>query len=313
MAKRVMVGVTAVVGVILAITFDSLLVAGQSAQAAGASSQENTSVSGPTAGSPAAFEVASVKRHEGNDGSMRGDGPDPSQYVATNLPAKLLIEIAYGVKDFQVSGGPSWIESERFDINAKVDDSTAQQMRSLSLDEQRAQKFLMLRTLLADRFKLQITRVSKELPVDALVVAKSGPKLKEVPADEPASAPQTPMPGITLPGLKPGDSRISISSGKETFEARALPISKFVDFLSRSQGHTVLDQTGLKGTYDFTLQFTVETGPLAPPLQTDAAAEPSDVETLRVAIQNQLGLKLESTKAPVDTIVIDHIEEPTAN
>ena len=313
MAKRLMVGVTAVLGAILAIAFDSVLVAGQSAEAAGASPQVNASVSGPTAGSHAAFEVASVKHHEGGDGSMRMDGPDPSQYVATNLPVKLLIEVAYGVKDFQVSGGPSWIESERFDINAKVDDSTAERLRNLSLDEQRAQKFLMLQTLLADRFKLQISRVSKELPADALVVVKNGPKLKEVPADEPASAPEMPMPGITLPGLKPGNSRISISSGKETFEARALPISKLVDFLSRSQDRMMIDQTGLKGTYDFTLQFAVERGPLAPPLQTDAAAEPSDVETLRVAIQDQLGLKLESTKVPVDTIVVDHVEEPTPN
>lgn len=311
MAKRVLVGVTAVLGVILAITFDSLPVPGQPAQAAEASSQENASFSGPTAGSRAAFEVASVKRHEGGDGPMRMDGPDPSHYFATNLPVKLLIELAYGMKDFQVSGGPNWIETERFDINAKVDDSTAERLRSLPLDEQRAQKFLMLQTLLADRFKLQVARVSKELPEDALVVAKNGPKLKEVPPDEPASAPETPAPGITLPGLQPGTSRISMGGGKETFEARALTISKLVDFLSRSNGRMVIDQTGLKGTYDFTLQFGLETGPFgsAP----TAVLGANDVETLRVAIQDQLGLRLETTKAPVDTIVIDHIEEPAAD
>lgn len=311
MAKRVLIGVTAVLGMMLAIAFDSLRVAGQSAQAAVVPSQENASASVPTAGSGPAFEVASIKHHEGSDGPMRMDGPDPSQYVATNLPVKFLIEVAYGMKDFQVSGGPNWIETERFDIDAKIDDSTAERLRGLSLDEQRAQKFLMLQTLLADRFRLQITRASKELPVDALVVSKNGAKVKEVSPDEPASPPQTPMPGVTIPGLQPGTSRISMGSGKEMFEGRALTISKLVDFLSRSNGRMVIDQTGLKGTYDFTLQFALETGPFGS--SPTAAPEANDVETLRVALQNQLGLRLESTKAPVDTIVIEHIEEPTAN
>jgi uncharacterized protein (TIGR03435 family) len=148
-----------------------------------------------TAGAnPPSFEVASVKHHAGHEGMTFLDGPDPSRYTMTNATAKMLIEFAYDIKDFQLSGGPSWIESDRFDVDAKVDDSTASQIRHLPHAQQEARKDLMLRSLLADRFNLKVTRETKELPAYAIVVAKGRSKLTE--------APPPPLPG-TSPGPPP--------------------------------------------------------------------------------------------------------------
>lgn len=251
------------------------------------------------------FEVASIKRDPRGCGgcAVLFDAGGPDRYAPANVTAKMLIEFAYGVKDFQLSGGPTWINSEGFDIDAKIDDATANQIRQLPHDEQEAQKYLMLQSLLADRFRLKITRGTKDLPLYAIVVAKGGPKL---------ASPARGSDG--LPTLPPGTREFTIRSGVCTIRANAEPLSQLASMLSTQLGRIVLDQTGMKGTYNFELQFAVETGPGGAPLPpaqrgTGAEAAPS----LFSAIQEQLGLRLESTKAPVETIVIDHIEEPSVN
>jgi uncharacterized protein (TIGR03435 family) len=257
------------------------------------------------------FEVASIRPVENNGPFVinSGCGPNPGRCTPSNVTVKMLIQTAYNVKDFQVSGGPGWISSERFDIKAKVDDSLAEQLQKLPRAQRQAQMGLMLQSLLADRFKLKVTRETKELPVFTLVVAKGGPKLTEVPPPDTEPAPHPP---VYPPKAAPGEFFIWIRNGQAVIEGNATPITNLANTLSLQVKRQILDQTGLKGTYTFTLQFTPEVGIGGESLPVPGA-DPSDATSLFTAIQEQLGLRLESTKGPVDTIVIDHIEEPSPN
>jgi uncharacterized protein (TIGR03435 family) len=268
------------------------------------------------------FEVASIKQdHSGTHNRFFRLG-DPSRFVTTNMPAKDLIEYAYNVKPFQVSGGPGWIDSEGFDIEAKVEDSLVAELQKLPRDQQTDQFRLMLRSLLADRFKLTLSRDTKDLPIFALVVAKGGTKLKEVAPTDPQASPAPAPPPPPGPGNGPpspgrgGLMMMMGPGGVATLSANTVPIDNLVAMLARQLDRQVLDQTGLKGVYSFTLKFTSDTGlgggPLPP--SPDSASSPDTGGTsIFTAIQDQLGLKLESTKGPVETYVIEHIEEPSEN
>jgi uncharacterized protein (TIGR03435 family) len=285
----------------------------------------------PTSGNPSpaaalqaplpSFEVASIKPHvPDNLPGMRVmmGGPDVSRFTASNVTAKMLIGTAYGVKEFQISGGPSWINSDRFDIDAKVEDSLAEQLRKLTRAEQQAQTALMIRSLLLDRFKLQITRSTKEGSVLALVVAKGGPKLTEVPPPDQQAQGPAPLPSSSgrgpAPGVPPaGGAAMMMSDGLATLRVNAAPITNLANMLSLQVGRQVVDQTGLKGFYQFTLQFAPQSGMAGlSPGGGDAGAD-SNAASIFTALEEQLGLKLEDAKAPVDTITIDRIEEPSEN
>lgn len=291
----------------------------QTAGAAQSSAQASVRAQASDAATPS-FEVASVKKHAPDNGPgmriMMG-GPDVSQFRASNVTAKMLIGTAYSVKEFQITSGPSWIGSERWDINAKVEDSLAAQLKALPKQQQQAQTALMLQSLLADRFKLQVTRATKDGNVLALVVAKGGPKLKEVAAPDPQAGPgpppAPPAPGQT-PTPAPGQTFMMMTNGLATLASNAVPIANLVNQLSLQLGQQVVDQTGLKGTYQYTLQFAPQggLGGMAPPPGADAGAD-NNTASIFTALQEQLGLKLESAKGPVDTITIDHIEEPSEN
>jgi len=266
------------------------------------------------------FEVASIKKHQpdppGKMGMVRIGPPpgDVSQWVSTNITAKQLISMAYSLKNFQIEGGPSWLDSERFDVDAKVDDSVAAQLQKLPFGQQREQMSLMLRPLLANRFKLQITRSSKEGDVLALVVAKGGSRLKEVPPPDP-SAPPPPGIAITpdhLPTPPPGQSYVMMMNGFAILSSNAVPIAKLVDQLSGALNKQVVDQTSLRGTYQYALKYDPQLRPEIAPAEAEA---PSGPELLPIfsALQDQLGLKLEPTKGEIDMITIDHIEEPAPN
>jgi uncharacterized protein (TIGR03435 family) len=227
-----------------------------------------------------AFEVASVKRAPppaggGINSSMR---LDPGRFTCTNVTLKKLMVESYGVKDYQVSG-PDWLGTELYDITATLPPGTTG-------DDVR----LMIQALLTDRFKLALHRDSKELPVYALVVGKGGSKLQEV---------------------EFGRGSTSGSPGKLT--ATRIAIRNLTEFLSRQTGRPVLDMTGLTGFYNFTLNFTPEAAPSVPSPETpipESAVGPS----LFSAVQEQLGLKLEPRKAPVEILVVDHAEKvPTEN
>lgn len=218
---------------------------------------------------PKEFEVASVKPQA--PGDTRGSiGPSPGAFIANGIPLKILIEIAYHVKDFQISGGPDWIETDHYDVSAKAPAGfipTAQQMQP------------MLQALLEDRFRLKLHRETRELPAFALVVGKGGPKLT-------ASA--------------FADSRISVGHG--IFTGQKIDMAGLADALAMDSDRTIVDRTGLAGQFDVTLKWN--------PDATDS--DPAAV-SLFTAIQEQLGLKLEATKAPVEVLVIDSVQKATEN
>ncbi len=266
------------------------------------------------------FEVASVKPAPPfENGRMRmgfrgGPGtPDPTRLTIDNYPMLLLIMRAYDVSPFQVTGSVQ--ASERFTITAKVPEgATKEQFRQ------------MLQNLLADRFKLKLHREIKELPIYELVVAKNGPKFKEhdgEPPKEDLNAPagmRRDKDGRPTPPPNSWTMEISQSgTARGRHNAVAEAIEDFVKGLSRSFGRLVVDATGLKGRYDFLLEWTPElTGAesaVAAAREPVASAPDPDIRpTLMGAIQQQLGLKLESKKGPVEILVIESFNKvPTEN
>jgi uncharacterized protein (TIGR03435 family) len=270
----------------------------------------------PTQSTPATkfvFEVASIKPVKDS-----GDGPirlmfRPDGISANNIALRMIIRQAYGVEDNQIVGAPGWLDSERYDIEAKMDPALIEELRKLSLDEGRAARQNALQALLADRLKLAVRRETKQLPVYALVVAKNGPKLQEAKT------------GDTYPnGIKGPDGVARagmMRMGRGELTSQALPMSGLARLLSQQLGRTVIDKTGLTAKYDFTLHWTPDEGEGASfpgagggPQPTNSAP-PSDSSgpSLFTALQEQLGLKLESQKGPVEIIVIEHVERPSEN
>jgi uncharacterized protein (TIGR03435 family) len=190
----------------------------------------------------------------------------PGRFVGTNAIARLLIREAYGVKDYQVSGGPGWLGSDRFDVEGKAADGAAGD----------AQLRAMLRTLLAERFKLVVHRETKEVQVYNLVVGKSGIKFPKINAGERLPTPAPRKEGVI---------------GRMT----ALSLPALADMLSSQDllGRPVLDNTGLKGNYFIEIQYESDEDP--------------------VALVQDRGLKLESAREPIEILVIDHVERPDEN
>ena len=284
--------------------------------------------SSPATGPPAvSFEVAAIKPNRSGDWRvMMRSGP--GGFRATGIWVRHLIAIAYNVRDFQVTGGPNWINSERFDIRAKEPDSVVAEMQKLSQDKREELFRSMVQSLLADRFKLKVGTQTKELPAYALVVAKGGPKLQAAKSDADLKG---------LKGPEGREQRGKMSFGMGDLTIPDAPLSTLARMLSLQLGRTVLDQTGLEGNYDFTLKWTpgqgeeilgmgpggggpepgkgmVGRGPEdgGPQL---ASPPPPDMSgpSIFTAIHEQLGLKLEPTKAPAEVLVVEHVERPSEN
>ena len=254
------------------------------------------------------FEVASIKPSRPGD-NMRQLFMTHGKFSAKDQSVKEIIRFAYDIKsDNQLSGGPSWIDSQKYDIDAKEEDSVAERLPKLPFEEQAKQVRLMVQALLADRFKLKVSHQTKDLPVYALVVAKSGPKVTEVPqlAPDATSAPK----GGFIRMMGPGQ-----------LSATNIHMGLLADLLSGQPelGRVVIDQTGLKGNYDWTLKWTPDqNAPLfkgADGGQEPAVAPPPDSSgpSIFAALEEQLGLKLEPRKGAVETLAIDSIEKPTEN
>ena len=252
---------------------------------------------------PSSFAVATVK-------AMDEKNPHPpsvqiagDRFEATGMTLKELIKIAYDLNygaDRQITGGPAWIGSTRFDLEAKEDASLSVELQELSSEQRGDRLRQMLRGLLAERFKLQLHHESAELPIYELVMAKSGSKLMPSVAQLPSSADDHPA--------KP---RSSIRfAGKGRLEGNDADATMLITVLSMQPeigGRLVVDKTGLKGQYDFTLKWTPDIGAAAEQPASDAGP------SLFTALQEELGLRLQSTKAPVDVLVIDHVELPSEN
>jgi uncharacterized protein (TIGR03435 family) len=252
------------------------------------------------------FEVASVKPAKSASGrfTMNG-GPgtgDPGRITYTNIMLRRILLSAYEVRNYQISG-PDWLDSLRFDITAKIPDgATKEQFQS------------MLRNLLATRFKMTIHRESKELPIYALLTARNGPKVKATVDDGSAGKqPDDQLAMIQPVEGKDGFPTLSLrtpglvsetKSGRARVTAKETPISKFADLLSGQLGRPVIDMTGMTGNYSFVVYFTPEDR------NPDGSSDPS----IFGALQEQLGLRLEARKGPVELLVIDHAEKaPTGN
>lgn len=244
---------------------------------------------------PPAFEVASIKPNKFGSGSSHS-GFDDGRFTATNIQIKTLLQYdAYEIPGPQILGGPGWLGSERFDIEAKVDDTVVNQMKALDREQRNLLKQQMVQQLLADRFKLVVHRETKELPAYALVVAKSGPKL-------------------TASKDTGGSTGTSSNNGKLT--ATGVTMAKLAQtltqILARELGRVVIDKTGIDGKYDLALTWTPDDRSASMVNTSKEASDPPG-PSIYTALQEQLGLKLELTKAPVETLVIDHVEEPTEN
>lgn len=243
---------------------------------------------------PVEFEVVSVRQHNADDGNRRWMGT-PDGINATNIQLQAMAAGAYGIKMDLVSGGPSWMDTLGFDVQAKVAGSDIEAFKKITPE----QRNLMLRALLADRFQLKAHVETKTLPVYELVVAKGGLKMK-------TAAPETPD-----PDAKPGDppkngGGMSMSPGN--LEAHKYVFSSLADQLGYIVQRTVVDKTDLTGKYDFTLKWTPE-GQMAGV----GTGQDDSAPSIFTALQEQLGLKLVPSKGPVQTLVIDHADMPTAN
>lgn len=261
---------------------------------------------------PPRFAVASIKRDPSREplsiAVPMGVGYRPGgRLVAGNAPLTMLIQRAYSVQDFQVVGGPSWINTDGYDIQAKPESNTDQK-----------RMWLMLRTLLADRFKLAMHNETRELPVYDLEVVKGGPKLSP-PEGGPCSEVLTGFPERGQPRPAPPCGPGVIKSGTGlTMEGISVSMPSLAKILSTLVKREVIDKTGFTGRFALRLEFADDdaliglpnpAGPDTPDQAVDPAAKPS----IRVALQEQLGLRIHPSKGPVDVLVIDHVERPTAN
>jgi uncharacterized protein (TIGR03435 family) len=317
----------------------------QSAPPAGSSS----AAAGTGSATPK-FEVASVKVDKTSAVGRRVmfrimDPPDNGRFYANGPTLRMLLRMAYDVQDSQIIGGPSWINSEHFDIQAKADSAVDAELRKLSADQALLVKHRMLQALLADRFNLKLRHETRQLPVYALVVAKNGPKVHEV-----QHAGTGPRPASHAFGSR-GFVRFQSGGQEQQITSQDTPMSFLAQLLSQRLGRTVLDKTGLTGSYNFTLKWTPDAtegqmfggagpgggpgfggtaGPgsgTAPPgsaaqgalAETPSASGssgssgPSDssAPSIFTALQQQLGLRLKSEKGPVEVLVIDHVEPPS--
>jgi uncharacterized protein (TIGR03435 family) len=296
----------------LALAIGPLLVGRPAAQTSGAGEPQ--------------FEVASIKINKSGDNRVMVGVQPGGRFTATNVPFRLLLRNAYQLQDFQIVGGPSWITSEHYDILAKAEsDGLGDPFQSEKTGEpSRGQ--LMLRALLKDRFKLDAHFEDRDMPIFALVPARSdgklGPQLKTSETDCDAiraagrgrgAAPPPPGP----PGDPGTPMRCGIRIGPGNMSVGGSSMAQVATSLAMFAGRIVVDKTNMAGNYDFTLTWTPEQlaqrPPGAPEPQINGVPIDPNGPSLFTAVQEQLGLKLDAQRGPVKVLVIDRVEHPTEN
>jgi uncharacterized protein (TIGR03435 family) len=261
------------------------------------------------------FEVASVKQNKSGEGFIRIATAAGGGFRITNAPLRELIRFAYQIQPFQIEGGPGWIASDRFDIVAKAEGNLPPGQPGGPPGPLQ----LRMQSLLAERFKLVTHNETKQLQVYALVIARSdgklGPNLRKSETDCTAliagrrGAPPAPL----QPGERP---MCGMRIGPGSFSAGAMPLSQVASSLSPLVQRIVVDKTGLAGNYDIDVTYTPDQmpqGPGGPPPPGAPALPPIDPNgpSIFTALQEQLGLKLDSQRGPVDVFVIDGVEHPS--
>jgi uncharacterized protein (TIGR03435 family) len=234
------------------------------------------------------FEVVSIKRN--NSGSRALNfGSSPGRFNGRNLTLRMLITYAYKIQDFQLTGGPAWINNDRYDIEAKASDSATSDEINGS----------MLQRMLEDRFMLSVRREIQDRPVYVLNVAKTGSRLKSGQCIAPdPNAPASRRPEVC--GFTVMDTNM--------IRATHVDMSRFIPMLTVWVQRTIVDRTGFTGTFDVDLKWNPNETAVANVAPT-ADAAPS----IFTALEEQLGLKLESARGPVEVLVIDRAEKPTEN
>jgi uncharacterized protein (TIGR03435 family) len=236
------------------------------------------------------FDVISVKPNK-NANAISRARLDADGLAAENVTVHMLLLESYQLNDDQVVGEPAWAKTDRFDIQAKVAGPDVARLAKLSTKDRRS----MFRQVLAEEFHLTTHIETRQLPVYVVTVAKGGPKFKQH------------VPDPTHPGRENGSGWFNWGRGR--LVAQGPTMAYFLFALSLELRHTFVDKTGLTGNYDFSLEWTPDD--MATASQADnAGAQHDSGPSIFTAIQEQLGLRLESTKGPVQVLVIDHVARP---
>jgi uncharacterized protein (TIGR03435 family) len=256
------------------------------------------------------FETASIKPNKTDAFSFR-PGFTVDGYRASNITVQLLIREAYGVDEYGLSEIPDWLNRERYDVEAKVDQSVADALSKLAPAELKLAQQQMLQTLLAERFHLKVRWETKDEPVYFLVIGKNGPKLQDAKTGKTSTL-------LSADGTRPqGKEHWQIvpgSEGGQKIQASSTSIKSLADWLTRQLSRPVLDKTELRGTYDFTIEWMPDTASTSSPDAANAVTLPGiPGASLFTALQQQLGLRLESGKSPIEVLMIDHVEKPSGN
>jgi len=234
---------------------------------------------------PPAFDVASIRPHksEPHERSHIWSSSIDGNFRTMNVTLKALIQFAFDMPESRIVNAPSWTSSQPFDIDAKsTDDTLNQRLHDLPSDQAKPIKLAMIQSLLIDRFGLRTHREQRELPIYELVAAKNGPKLTPSKSD-----------GLT------------INHGRDHFNGQGITLPLIAQELARDAGRVIVDKSGIPGRFDVDLRWQPDD---ALPTSTDAAYPP-----FFTALQEQLGLRLEPAKGPVEVLVIDDVHPPSSN
>jgi uncharacterized protein (TIGR03435 family) len=230
---------------------------------------------------PFKFEVASIRPSKADEHARSHivSSAHDGRLTVINVPLKMLLQFAFDVPESQIIGAPAFT-TEKFDIEARSDPATDDQLAKLDSAQAKLQKRLMIQALFTDRFKLASHTEPRQLPIFNLIVTKSGPKLQQAKSE-----------GKTYNGHR------------GMIDDQGVTLNVFAEQLASQVGRPVVDKTAVDGSYDITLKWTPED-------RTDPSEPAVSIFT---ALEEQLGLKLESTKGPVQILVIDHLEKPSDN
>ena len=247
--------------------------------------QNAATMQSPPAGTE--FDVAAIHAHNPQPHERSHIIDSSGRFTTINVDLKTIIQWAYDLPQSRIVGGPSWLGSARWDIEAKADNALDMQ-KDYDPTAARQQKRQMVQALLAERFHLAVHRETRELPIYDLVVAKDGPKFTSTKAD---------------------GSRFDRSNGRIAVEGGDNTVQVLAEQLAETLGRVVVDKTGVEGRYKIALTWTPDDRAAPPSSATADDSGPS----IFTALQEQLGLKLESDKGPVEVLIVDNAEMPSEN
>jgi uncharacterized protein (TIGR03435 family) len=264
-----------------------------------------------------AFETASVKANKGGGPPGMEIRVTPNGgFIATNAPLRTLVRESFRVQDYQLIGLPDWAATERFDITARAAEAAlgAEALAKAATPEWQPR----VQALLRDRFRMSARFETREMPMYSAVVVRAdgrlGPRLTATPASTTEYCVGQRRPGDDRPPADPARAACGIRQSIGTMQGRDMPLAALWRFVSQQAGRAVVDRSGLTGNYDFDLTWTPEqfANRETPAVVNGNSIDPNG-PSLFTALQEQLGLKLDAQRGPVDVLVVERIERPTEN